>query len=292
MKKRGVFFLSILLIGSFSSASSSSKVRVIAENANIRLKPDISSMIIAQVPLGSILEFTEKIGEWYLVNLPPDEKGFIVSGYIHQSFVEEVEKDYIPRPQVKEVQPVRTEPVEKKQIEYEPVKTQVPPTPKGKLFSGFFLKFGWMISPDAGGFSYAWLPGLGFDIGLHRNFSLGIELQPAYRNYSEIDFSTIPLMGFVNVRGGISLGRLWHRLSFANLLAGFGAGLEASYSSLKLEGETLTDFDTKFAYHFLFGIEFDLKVLALIVEYQMTQISDPAVDPDFWQHYFLFGFRF
>lgn len=280
MKKGAIFILSIVIIYSFSlaSASSQGKVKVIVEKANIRLQPDSISQIIAQAPLDSILEFTSKTGEWYAVTLPPDESGFIISGYIHQSMVEEVKKDL--KPPV--TPPVHLQPVEREQIPYEP---ELPPTPKGKLFSGFSLKFGWMNSPDAGGFSYAWLSAIGFDLGLHRNFSLGLEIQPAYRNYSEIDLSIIPLMGFMNAKAGL-------KLLFANLFVGGGVGLEATYSSLKFEGETLTDFDTKLAYHVIAGLEFDLRAVTLIAEYQMTQISDPDIDPNFWRHYLLFGFRF
>jgi hypothetical protein len=70
------------------------KVQVLLEKTNIRAEPDFTSEVIHQVQLGISLQAVGKAGEWYLVNLPPDEEGLIISGYIHQSFVQEIqEKD-------------------------------------------------------------------------------------------------------------------------------------------------------------------------------------------------------
>lgn len=68
------------------------KLRVIVQRANIRLKPDIGSSVIASLPLGTVLQAEGKEADWYKVNLPPDQKGFVLSGYIHQSIVEVTEE--------------------------------------------------------------------------------------------------------------------------------------------------------------------------------------------------------
>lgn len=62
------------------------KLKVVAEQANIRLEPDISSIIIRQVPQGTILNATEKKEDWFAVLLTPKE-GTTVSGYVHESLV-------------------------------------------------------------------------------------------------------------------------------------------------------------------------------------------------------------
>ena len=62
------------------------KLKVVTEQANIRLKPSIGSIIIKQVPEGTILESTGQEGEWYLIQLTPDELEQ-VSGYVHESMV-------------------------------------------------------------------------------------------------------------------------------------------------------------------------------------------------------------
>lgn len=106
------------------------RVRVIVERANIRLRPDIKSPVIAKAPIGTVLESEGKEGRWYKVNLPPDESGFVVSGYIHENIVEVVEEikevlkeekveeekqpevitPVIKEPAVREERPARVEP--------------------------------------------------------------------------------------------------------------------------------------------------------------------------------------
>jgi hypothetical protein len=66
-------------------------IQVLLEKTNIRAEPNFISEIIHQVQLGISLQAVGKAGEWYFVNLPPDEEGIIISGYIHQSFVQEIQ---------------------------------------------------------------------------------------------------------------------------------------------------------------------------------------------------------
>ena len=66
------------------------KIQVIIEQANIRADPDFKSEIIHQVQIGITLLAAGKKMEWYRVDLPPDEDGIIISGYIHKSFVKEI----------------------------------------------------------------------------------------------------------------------------------------------------------------------------------------------------------
>jgi hypothetical protein len=86
------------------------KLRVIVEKANIRLKPDLGSIIIVTIPMGAVIEADERIGEWFKVSLPPDEKGIIITGYVHSSMVEIVEEKFkkpvshLPVPPIQPVQ--------------------------------------------------------------------------------------------------------------------------------------------------------------------------------------------
>lgn len=73
------------------------KIQVLLEKTNIRAEPDFTSEVIHQVQLGISLQAVGKAGEWYLVNLPPDEEGLIISGYIHQSFVQEIQEKKIDK---------------------------------------------------------------------------------------------------------------------------------------------------------------------------------------------------
>jgi len=87
------FVLIVLLVTSPQNSSGQElafKLKVVAEQANIRLEPDIASVIIRQVPQGTILESTGKEGEWHTVKLTSRE-GAIISGYVHESLVVMVE---------------------------------------------------------------------------------------------------------------------------------------------------------------------------------------------------------
>ena len=67
-------------------------VKVSVLNAVVRLKPDPESLVVQEVPPGAVLKAKGKVGEWYTIELPADESGFVVIGYIHQDSVEEIKK--------------------------------------------------------------------------------------------------------------------------------------------------------------------------------------------------------
>lgn len=66
------------------------KIQVILESANIRSEPKFESEIVHQMESGLTLLAVGKIGEWFRVNLPPDEDGIVISGFIHETLVREV----------------------------------------------------------------------------------------------------------------------------------------------------------------------------------------------------------
>ncbi len=76
------------------------KIRVIVENATIRMKPDIQSDTIKVPPIGSVFIVQRKTGEWYELRIPT-EVGILVTGYIHEMFVEVIAgKDRSPEPEI------------------------------------------------------------------------------------------------------------------------------------------------------------------------------------------------
>jgi outer membrane protein W len=97
--------------------SQETKVRIIKEGAILRLDSKEESFPIRNLPLGAMLEVEATEGEWLKVKLPPDERGFVVTGYIHQSFV------------TFDLGPVPAKPAEK--IEEE--KPKVAPSPQPKI---------------------------------------------------------------------------------------------------------------------------------------------------------------
>ena len=75
------------------------KARVILANTQMRLAPDTNSQVIRAVPIGAVLTIAGQQGDWFKVNLPADERGFVVSGYIHSSALELISGQPLEQPQ-------------------------------------------------------------------------------------------------------------------------------------------------------------------------------------------------
>ncbi len=114
------------------------KLKVVTEQANIRLKPSIGSIIIKQAPEGTILESNGQEGEWFLIQLTPAELER-VSGYVHESMViiiegppkEQEEPEIIEETEIVEEQAIIREqeetekPEEEEKIEETPLQEPV-----------------------------------------------------------------------------------------------------------------------------------------------------------------------
>lgn len=92
MSKKTLAFSVLLLAGLALAAAAGEilRVRVKVTSANIRLKPKMDSLVIGTAPLGQEFEVRKTQGDWFLVELPPDEKGTVISGYLHSSVAETV----------------------------------------------------------------------------------------------------------------------------------------------------------------------------------------------------------
>jgi outer membrane protein len=103
-----VIFIGFLAVGLIAGPSVILKVKV--QTANVRTEPDMSSEAVAQVKLGTLLESSNKVGDFYEISIT-DKDGRTVYGFIHASVVEvlggEEEKAKEPEPMVK---PQRVEP--------------------------------------------------------------------------------------------------------------------------------------------------------------------------------------
>lgn len=101
MKKQALLFLpfSILALALVCPAQQTPartmKVKVTAEQANLREKPDIGSAIVQQIPEGTVLEADKKEGEWFFVRYTLEDGG-VLGGYIHESLVSVVERAAAP----------------------------------------------------------------------------------------------------------------------------------------------------------------------------------------------------
>lgn len=115
------FLVSVFVLPGFLQAQKQT-IKVVVENASIRIKPDAGSDIIASPPVGSVFEVEGKLEEWYEVKYKTD-LGVLVTGYIHEMYVE-VEKpaeEVVPPKEEVKVEPVQpviiTEPTKPKPSE-------------------------------------------------------------------------------------------------------------------------------------------------------------------------------
>ena len=121
------------------AAQTAVRLKVSAEQANIREKPDIGSPMVEQLPEGTVLEAQSKEGEWYFVGFVRQD-GSVGSGYIHESLVlvippAEAEPEIPPVEEAPVIKPVerKIEPPKIEKVEEEkPVQTEEEKVEEGK----------------------------------------------------------------------------------------------------------------------------------------------------------------
>jgi opacity protein-like surface antigen len=85
-------FISLSLCISAGQQAFEWKLEVSAESAQVHLKPDVNSPVVATVPRGTILKSYVKEGEWFRVIPEPDQEGVVSIGYIAPADVTILEK--------------------------------------------------------------------------------------------------------------------------------------------------------------------------------------------------------
>ncbi len=165
------------------------------------------------------------------------------------------------------------------------------------LFKGFFLKGGYMTNPKVESIGDKWVADLGFDSPIGKYATWGLEFQPYFRSYSAdlINFTAYNLVTniFLNVKCGINLGRLWNKLKIMTVFLGGGPGVSLSYLYTDYNGITGSQFDVMFAWHLVYGAEFQLGKMNIIVEFQSNKVINSDLDPSTQSSNFvLFGLRF
>jgi len=140
-----IFFLPLVLlvfVAATDLLGETIKLRVTAEQANIREKPDITSAILLQVQEGSLLQADRKEGEWYAVRVE-QEGGGLVTGYVHESLVAAIE----PPKAEEKLAPVIEKPVPKKVDEKKEPKVILPrpvtPPPQPEVKPEYFSLSVW-----------------------------------------------------------------------------------------------------------------------------------------------------
>jgi len=195
------------------------KIKITAEQANIRDTPDIGSPVVQQLPEGSVLEAEKKQGEWYLVRFTRDD-GLVARGYIHESLVREIEA--VPTMPVEET---RVEPVKKVDEKPEPERPEdrpAPPPPAPRRASAEF--------PAAKTFGFSVLAGA--------NFAAVGDLNTGARGLADYYSAVLGIPGTGNVAGLHLTYILGAEISYSlmpGLFATFGMDYFAGRRSSRME---------------------------------------------------------
>jgi opacity protein-like surface antigen len=178
----------ILIVNPLFVSASDVKVRVAVEEADIRLNPDMTGTVITTVPLGAVLDVRNKKGDWFEVNLPPDDRGFVRQGFIHSSLVEVIsdkpqEKEPEPKPvRIPQVQPQREEP--RQVYQTQPKYRVMDSGTKFKLLGGLSLGSEYHSDTDYQGYyEDEWRKyqmGLVGGIGIESGGTIGVEMDVLY----------------------------------------------------------------------------------------------------------------
>ncbi len=118
-----ICLLAILLMPGITQAENL-KLRIIVNQAKIHMRPDARSLVLSMSGLGTVLESDKKVGNWFRVILPPDDKGSQLTGFVHVNLVEVIIEEPEKQP-AKEVPLEEEKPVEEKPVKEKP---SIPPT--------------------------------------------------------------------------------------------------------------------------------------------------------------------
>lgn len=298
MNKKTIYLLIIFFLFPLLSANVEGEVEVMVDAANIRSLPGLNGGIIGKAYKGDVFKVFGLEGSWYKISFV-NKKGEKSEGYIHKEIVKILPSETKltspppPPPSKKEVKQSVKKAKQKKVVK----KKSTIKFEQEKLFSGFYLKGGTMTSPKVDGFGDKWIFALGFDKPIGSYLTWGLEFQTYYRNYSvdSFDFTMHSLASniFLNVKGGINLGKFIKKLKFLTLYGGLGVGTSLSFSYIDFSGVSSTDFATRFAWHYMFGGEISLGKMNIILEIQGVKVIDPDIDPSTMSlNYLLVGLRF
>jgi len=105
-KKSAVLYMWLILLITALAVpllAQGTKVKVVVENASLRLKPSLDSEAIEEsIPLNTVLTSENKVGEWYEVKYE-SQVGVTLIGYIHEMYVEVLVEE-TPQPPIQEAE--------------------------------------------------------------------------------------------------------------------------------------------------------------------------------------------
>jgi len=129
------------------------KIKVIVENASLRVKPSMDSEVLEEnIPVATVFNVEKKAGEWYEVKYQ-SKLGVMITGYIHEMYVEAM-------PSETEVKPVESPKKEEPKRAPATPQSYAPGPAFGHKFElglGFGLGSGSFLG-DTSPYDYTWGP--------------------------------------------------------------------------------------------------------------------------------------
>ena len=173
------------------------KITIKVRKANIRLMPSLKSDVIHQLPFGVDLKPLAKSGNWYRVNLPPNPDGITLSGYIHDSIVNETfEKQILAPPEPEEPQESEPKiPVEEPEPAPEPSQEIQPAVRTGITLPPFWI---------GGGAGYTMPSESNFEKGINFGGTLGFGITRYLAVELRVPYYQSNVTGSI---GGLSTGQ-------------------------------------------------------------------------------------
>jgi hypothetical protein len=174
---------------------------------------------------------------------------------------------------------------------------------KEVLFSGFNFKIGFQTSPETEGFLNKLIFALGADYGINEYLSWGWEAQPFFKSSSsdgppEFSRTLFAANFFANVKAGIRMGQFISGKSLdflkpLKIFFGIGLGARPAFSSFRVDDDSDSSFDLKFAWRIMYGFQYSLEKFSIIMEIQSVKVINKDLDPGTLTYNFImFGLRF
>lgn len=187
------------------------KIRVVVQTANIRLRPSVESPIIGIANKNEIFTIFHKVGNWFLISLPPDEKGFIKYGYIHENDIEEIKEEKKEIEEKKILEEIREAKKEKiEELEKEKIVTHKEEKINIHGSWEFSISASYIISKAISDKSTDTIKTLyvPFGIGYFITPQLEIQLEISFNHLSQDDFITKDISAVINILYNLNLNRI------------------------------------------------------------------------------------
>jgi opacity protein-like surface antigen len=158
-----VLAVSFIVLPVFLSGESR-VLKVKVQVANVRIEPDINSPVVKQFSIGTLLEYQQKIGDWYEITIS-DDNGAVMSAFIHAMVVDVVASEQ-QEPQLVQDPVVREE--------RRPPTERAPAAPPSISYASQYPRGGFKLIGGVDSANITYSPIEEFDLDQYKKSKLGV----------------------------------------------------------------------------------------------------------------------